>query len=126
WKTGVRIEGSRVTVQPLQLSLNGAPLEGAVQLNLGVPGYEYNIRLTANQVPVKPLASSFIPVLKGRIEGAANASVQIQGAGTTGVNLQKHLNGQLGFAVTNANLKLTDATPRQGILGLLTSLLATT
>jgi hypothetical protein len=40
------------------------------------------------------------------------------------VNLKKHLVGQLGLAVTNANLKLTDTGTRKGIMSLLTSLLA--
>jgi hypothetical protein len=124
WRTGVRIEGSRIQVQPLQLTLNGAPVQGDVRLNLGVPGYEYAIQFSADGVPVKPVASSFFPLLKGRIEGKADASMQIAGAGVTGVNLQKHLQGQVGLSVTNANLKLVDTSARKGILGLLTTVLA--
>jgi hypothetical protein len=63
-------------------------------------------------------------VLKGRVEGSATAGLDIKGAGLTGVNLQKHLVGGLNFAVTNANLKLTDGGRRKGIMNLLTSLLA--
>ncbi len=120
----VKIDHSRIDVQPLKLALNGAPVSGSAQLDLGVPGFKYDFKITGDQVPVKPFANSFIPLLKDRIGGTAQAKVDVQGAGITGVNLKKSLAGGLSFGVTNANLKLTDAGSRKGVLSLLTSLLA--
>jgi hypothetical protein len=124
---GLKVEATRVEVQPLQLTLNGAPIKAGMKLNLGVPGYEYDMNFSAGGVPVKPLANSFVPMLKDRIEGSVVAGAQIKGAGVTGVNLKRTLQGAMNFAVTNANLKLTaGAGQKPGILSILTSLLANT
>lgn len=118
------ITGSRIEVDPFQLSLNGAPVNAALNLNVGVPGYEYAIRASAAQVPMKPLVDSFTPVLRNRIQGAADAGMEIRGAGTTGVNLRRTLQGNMHFSVTNANLRLADAESSRGVLTLLTRVLA--
>ncbi len=124
---GLKMEATRVEVQPLQLTLNGAPIKAGMKLNLGVPGYEYDMNFSAGGVPVKPLANSFVPMLKDRIEGSVVAGAQIKGAGVTGVNLKRTLQGAMNLSVTNANLKLTaGAGQKPGILSILTSLLAST
>ncbi|MBL9128308.1 MAG: hypothetical protein JNL97_11700, partial [Verrucomicrobiales bacterium] len=121
----VKIQSTRIEVQPLQLALNGAPIKASTKLNLGVPGYEYDFNLSAVAIPVKPFANSFVPSLKDRIEGSIHAGADVKGAGTTGVNLKKSLQGALNFAVTNANLKLAVSGQKPGILSMLTSVLAT-
>lgn len=122
--TTLTIRGSQVELQPLRLALNGAPVNGSLRLNLGVPGYEYDVKVTADQVPVKPFADSFVPLLKGRMGGAAKAALDVKGAGVTGVNLKKTLGGSASLSVTNANLKLQTGS-RKGVLGVLTGVLAT-
>lgn len=123
---GIKIQSTRIEIEPLQLTLNGAPIKTGIKLNLGVPGYEYDINFSAAAVPVKPLANSFVPMLKDRIEGSVVAGAQIKGAGVTGVNLKKSLQGAMNFAVTNANLKLaTGINQKPGILSILTTYLAT-
>ncbi len=122
---GVKIAGSRIEIQPLQLALNGAPIKAAAKLNLGVPGYEYDLTASAEKIPVRPIANSFVPMLKDRIEGAMVAGLEVKGAGVTGVNLQKHLTGGMRFSVTNANLSLDPkAGQKSGFLTLLATVLA--
>lgn len=123
-RAGVRIRGSEVEIPPFEWRLNGAPVTGAMKVNVGVPGYEYQMRAQAGGVPVRPLANSFAPLLKDRIEGAANAGLEVKGAGITGVNLRQNLTGGMQFAVTNANLRLQDAASQRGLLSLLTRVLA--
>jgi hypothetical protein len=119
----VVIAGSRVTAAPATLTLNGAPVAAAARLNLGVPGYEYDVQLKADGVPVAPLANSFVPLLTGRIAGQVMAHAEVKGAGLTGASLKQSLAGQLGFAVTNANLSLTDPNAKRGPLTVLLDLL---
>ncbi len=125
FQAAVRVESTRVEVQPFQLALNGAPIKAGVKLNLGVPGYEYALNFSAGGIPVKPFANSFVPMLKDRIEGSIQAGADIQGAGVTGVNLKRTLKGGMQFAVTNANLKLAAVGQKPGLLSMLTGLLAT-
>ncbi len=104
---GVKLDGSQVTVKPLQMAINGGPVDGAVALNLGVPGYHYDIALKMSQVPVAPLADTFSPEYRGRAQGQLNANAQIQGTGTTGASLQKTLQGQANLSLTNATIQVT-------------------
>ena len=104
WQTTARINGGDILIKPFQLTLNGAPVNATADLNLGVPGYRYDLALDADRVPVAPVVDTFLPNLKGQMSGNATARAQIRGAGVTGVNLKKNLTGQFAAGVTNLNL----------------------
>ena len=99
-QTGVKLDGGHVVLKPFQLALNGAPVSANVDLNLGVPGYQYDITFKADKIPLEPLANTFVPDKRGMYKGQLIANAQIKGAGTTGVNLRKALTGQLGFYIS--------------------------
>jgi hypothetical protein len=98
----VKIDDSDVVVQPLQFSLSGAPAEGNINLDLGVPGYRYDVTFTAESLPVGPLADTFSPDYRGRAKGELLADIQLKGAGVTGTNLQGHV----GVVFTNADIQV--------------------
>ncbi len=113
-----KVDGSLVTMKPLEMSINGGPVDASVDLDLSVPGYKYDLVFKANRIPAEPIANSFSPDYKGRVKGELLADIGIKGAGTTGVNLKKTLVGNLGLTVTNANIQLVG--PRKkSILGTL-------
>lgn len=107
-QTHVVIDGGHVVVQPARLTLNGAPAEAAVDLDLGLPGYRYDLSLKAAGIPLAPLVNTFQPDRKGQIAGTLTAEGAIRGAGITGTSLQKNLAGQFQFATTNMNLKVVN------------------
>ena len=107
--TTVKIHGSQVDIKPFQMTLNGAPVDAGVALNLGVPGYVYEVSLQADKVPVAPLADTFMKGQPGQYQGDVSAKFQVKGAGITGLNLQKNLAGMTSLLVTNANIKLKSA-----------------
>jgi hypothetical protein len=106
WATTVLIESGKVSVKPLQISLNGAPANGEILLDLGVPGYGYDLTLKAGGIPVQPLADTFLPATKGQYQGELVLDARVKGAGTTGASLQESLDGAVAFAFTNANIQL--------------------
>lgn len=108
WLTTVLIDGGHVVVKPCQLTLNGAPIKATTDLNLGVPGYIYDVAFDANAIPLAPLVDSFAPDRKGQIKGTTSFGAQIKGAGVTGASLQKNLAGQLNFATTNMDLSIAN------------------
>jgi len=110
WLATVRIEGGRVRLNPFQLVLNGAPVNASADLNLAVPGFQYDVTFAADKVPLEPIANTFAPDTRGQYKGDLIATAQIKGAGITGVNLQKNLSGELAFNFTNANIRI--ASPR--------------
>ena len=105
-KLNTQIVGSRVTVKPLELSLNGAPVSASADLDLGVPGYTYDVAFKADKVPTGPAINSFAPERKGQFDGNILASANIKGAGVSTLDLKKNLSGQLGFSLTNVNIQV--------------------
>src|SRR6185295_14639859 len=95
-----------VLLKPAQLTLNGAPVTATADIDLSVPGYKYDVTFSANGVPVEPMANSFSPTYRGQAKGNLIASAQIKGAGVTGVNLKKTLDGTVSFSFTNANIQI--------------------
>ncbi len=108
WRGSAKFEGSRVSLSPFQLSLNGAPVILQSDLNLGVKGYAYNFVASLNGVALGPLADFFMPEKKGAYQGTIIADANLKGAGTTGINLKKSLGGTLNFTFTNANIQIVD------------------
>ncbi len=106
FQTTVKLDSQHVAIKPLQLALNGAPVNGAVDLDLSVPGYKYNLALDAVQVPFAPLVDSFAPGRKGQLGGLLTTHTRFTGAGVTGVNLQKNLTGQFDIGATNLSLSV--------------------
>ena len=105
-QAAVRLDGGRVTIQPCQFTLNGAPVETSVDVDLGVPGYRYALTARADQVPLAPLANSFSPSYKDYAQGTLIAQAQIKGAGLTGPSLRQHLSGQVELCLTNAAIQI--------------------
>ncbi len=114
--TKTTIENGRVTVDPASLTLNGGAVNLKALLNLAVAGYQYDLTATVADVPIEPLANTFIPEKKGQYKGTLLTSAKITGAGVTGPNLQKNLGGQLGLTLTNADIKVLDNPRLQKIL----------
>lgn len=110
WRGTAKIEGSRVLLNPFQMTLNNAPIKVNADLNLGVKGYAYDFSATLDKVPLEPLANSFMPEHKGAYQGTIIASANIKGEGTTGVNLKKTLTGNADLVFTNANIKVVGKT----------------
>ena len=106
WQTKVKIDGGRVVVDPFKLTLNGSPVSSTMDLDLGVPGYKYDVALNALAIPLAPLVNSFQPERKGVLSGTLTARAKIAGAGTTGAGLQKSLTGQFDMTSTNLNLSV--------------------
>ena len=106
WQTTVKIDGGRVVLNPFKLTLNGSPVNSTVDVDLGMPGYKYDVSLNALAIPLAPLVNSFQPERKGLLSGTLTAQANIAGAGTTGAGFQKNLTGQFDMSSTNLNLSV--------------------
>jgi hypothetical protein len=102
----VKVQQSHVLIEPVKLSLNGAPVSGDVDLDLSVKGWRYKVGLNAAGLPLEPLANSFSPDYRNRAKGEVFADVKIDGAGVTGASLRKSLGGHLGLSFTNADIQI--------------------
>ncbi len=106
WQTAAKVDGGRVLLNPCKLSLNGAPVDANVDLDLGVRGYKYDVAFNLLAVPLAPLVNSFQPENKGQMAGTVTAQAKMNGLGITGANLQKSLTGQFDIYTTNLNLSV--------------------
>jgi uncharacterized protein involved in outer membrane biogenesis len=104
--TTVKIDGGHVVLKPFRLVLNGAPVNAAADVDLGVPGYKYNVAFNAQGVPLEPLVDTFVPARAGQMGGALSSDLQVGGAGVTGASLQKNLTGEFNLNLTNLNLSV--------------------
>ena len=104
--TTVKADGSRVQVRPLAFVLNGASVSAAGDFNLGVTGWEYDVTLKADRIPIEPLANTFTRDYKGQANGDLYADLHFKGAGTTGANLRRSLEGHALLSFTNANIRI--------------------
>lgn len=109
-----KIDGSHVTLDPCQFTMNGSPVNMSIDLNLGVPGYEYGIVFNAKGIPIAPLANSFSTDYAGRAKGDFFADINIKGAGVTGKNLKKTLVGNVDIIVTNAIIEIASQKSNTG------------
>ncbi len=106
FQTTVKIDGGHVVMNPFQLGLNGAPVKSGIDVDLGVPGYKYDVSFNAQAVPLAPLVDSFEPDRKGILSGTLTAQAKVNGTGTTGASLQKNLTAQFDMSSTNLNLSV--------------------
>ena len=93
-------------LRPLQFVLNGAPVRAAADLNLGTAGWEYDVTLKADKIPIEPLVNSFSRNYKGQANGDLYADIEFKGAGTTGASLRRSLEGRAFLSFTNANIQI--------------------
>ncbi|MGA2658613.1 MAG: AsmA family protein [Verrucomicrobiota bacterium] len=106
WQTTTKIDGGHVVVKPLKLTLNGAPVETTLDMNLNVAGFKYNLALDAQAVPLAPLVNTFQPQWKGILSGTLTAQAKVEGAGMTGAGFKKNLTGQFDLTSTNLDLSV--------------------
>ncbi|MFM8359031.1 MAG: AsmA family protein, partial [Verrucomicrobiota bacterium] len=106
WQTRLAVKDGTVRLDPLALSLNGAPVKGGGSIQLSVPGYRYDLNLRADAVPMTPLVDSFLPERKGQLGGTAGLRLDLRGAGLTGASLRQNLSGQYEASMTNLNLSV--------------------
>ncbi|MBI3880747.1 MAG: hypothetical protein HY301_11905 [Verrucomicrobia bacterium] len=105
WAALVVAKDNVVTVKPFTLSLNGAPAKLSGTFNLGVRGWTYDTEISADRVPLQPLADSFAPETPGRYRGDLLLNTVIKGAGLTGTSLRQNLTGEIGLSLMNAEIK---------------------
>jgi hypothetical protein len=108
WVAKLAITNDRITVAPFSLKLNEAPVTATAALDLGKPGYVYELSLGGDKVPLDPFVKSFAPQRVGQFGGDIIATGRVAGAGITTASLQKNLRAQVGFSATNLNLALKD------------------
>jgi uncharacterized protein involved in outer membrane biogenesis len=104
FQTTAKVDGGRVVLNPFKLNLNGASADMTLDLDMGLPGWKYDLALNGQRIPLAPFVNSFQPERKGQIGGSLTAQARLGGTGTTGASLQKNLNGRFDVSSTNLNL----------------------
>jgi len=108
FQTTAKVDGGHVVLNPFKLTLNGAPADLTLDLDLGVPGYKYDAACNAQRIPLAPLMNSFAPERKGQVGGTVTAQARVSGTGVTGASLQRNLTGQFDVSSTNLNLAVAN------------------
>ncbi|MEW6303010.1 MAG: AsmA family protein [Verrucomicrobiota bacterium] len=112
WAAITKIDGGKVALDPFKVTFNGAPIVAKANLDLGVRGYQYDLTASMDKLPIEPLVNTFSPANAGKVKGDLFFNAQIKGAGVTGPNLRKNLNGQTSLNLTNANMQIIEGWPK--------------
>ncbi len=110
WTTKVVMDQGTLSLNPISLILNGAPITTRVKLDLRVPGYVYDLDLTTDRMPIAPLNDLLDPRSAGRLAGTLTLKSHLQGRGITGANLEKNMAGNFEMSATNLNLAVAQLT----------------
>lgn len=101
-----KLRGSALEIKPVELQLNGGPISCNATVDLGVPGYRYDLVLDVVRVPLQPLVNTFSTEYKDKAVGELLLRAEVSGAGVTGAGLQRNLSGMCRLALTNAAVQL--------------------
>ena len=107
WVTKVAIKGGKIAVNPLSLTLNGAPIRAAADLDVGVPGYRYDLTADFQSVPIPPIAKSLLTGQLVDLRGTVSGKMKLAGAGVEGADLRQHLSGNMEFGATNLDYQIS-------------------
>ena len=105
-QANTKIDDAHIVLNPAKLTLNGAPVSGTIDADLGIQGYKYSVAFNGQAVPLAPMVNSFLPDRKGILSGTLTAQGNVDGAGTTGASLRKNLAALVDVTSTNLNLSV--------------------
>ncbi|MCS1408550.1 MAG: hypothetical protein M2R45_01726 [Verrucomicrobia subdivision 3 bacterium] len=108
WLSELLVEKNRIKLQPLELTLDGAPVKGYTNLDLSVSGFRYAVGLEVTELRSGPLVASVKPSLKTVADGLVSATIDVNGSGVTGANLRQNLAGGMKFSFQGADIELFD------------------
>jgi hypothetical protein len=117
----VKLKENRLSLSPLDCSLNGAPVELNASCDCGVgEGYPFTFNLDVAGLDVAPVLAVFQPALVDRIQGRiVQLTVNTSGKGLTRANLTRSLRGNAVLHAADvklANLPVLDqAAAKTGI-----------
>ena len=114
-QVGTKLDATTVDVNPFKLTFNGAPVSAQVHANLGVPGYQYDVKASVDRLPIAPIVDTFVTEFAGKAKGDLIFNTSIKGAGITGDSIRRTLGGNVAMTVTNASVIIPD--PKQTLHG---------
>lgn len=100
-----KIDDGHIVVNPFKLTLNGSPISSTLDVDLGVPGFKYDVTFNAAPISLTPFIDSFQPERKGTIAGSFSAQAKLTGAGIPGPGSQATSAFNGGFMITNLVIK---------------------
>lgn len=103
WVGNVSIRSNVVQLSPFKLQINGGAMDITGSVDVGRPGYQYELGFKAEDVPLAPLANSLDLASSNQLQGTFVADARLRGTGITGPNLRKNLGGAVNLNLTNVN-----------------------
>lgn len=102
----VQLEPDSLTVDPFQLNFLGKPVKASANVNLAEAGYDYHIQAEGKDIPVEPIAKTFLSDSRIQYKGLILLNADIRGKGLTGAELKESLKGNFQFHYTEADIQL--------------------
>lgn len=82
-------------MKKISMKINDAPVNSTLKANLGVPGWQYDVKSKLEKLNITPILEVFAPEKKKSISGIFSLDMDINGQGITQPNLEKNLKGTI-------------------------------
>lgn len=106
WVGNIAIKTNTIAIKPFDLILNAGTISVSGLVDVGVPGYRYDLALQTDRVPLEPILATLSTNGQSSLKGIFNSQATITGSGTTESNYLKNLKGNVTFAVTNMDYQV--------------------
>ncbi len=92
------LEKGVVTADPLDLVVNGAPMQWRGRVDLGRPGFEYRVKGHVEKLPIQPFAETFAPDLGSSLRGTVQTfDLELSGRGIEPAAILNALEARAGL-----------------------------
>lgn len=105
----VKVKDNKLAVKPLDITLNGTPVQVELSADFNRPGWQYAAKSSFTNLDLAPFIATFAPDMKDSCKGSIKSfNLDVRGAGITPTSLGRNFTGGatlVGDGVEVHNLK---------------------
>lgn len=119
----VVIDNGKITADPINMALLGAPIRAKAFADVSIPGYQYNFNLDLGNMPLSTFLSSLGQEVDDKKHGGKfDFNLGLQGKGVTDMSIKQNLRANTKLNLTGGNLAISGGFKKYVIMPIATVL----
>ncbi len=103
-----RLAPTGIELNTFSLRINDAPVTASGHVDLGVPGYKYQLQARLAPLALAPLIQTLSPAHAEIFSGVLEADFALAGTGITGPSLRSNLEGHMNASLLDSEINIQD------------------